>query len=52
MIEKQSFSDQRIIDCLNTNYDIKVAILTLIPLGADQDASVYKAQANDQSSIL
>ncbi len=52
MIEKQSLSDQRIIDCLNTDYGIKVATLTFIPLGADMDASVYKAQTYDQSSYL
>ncbi len=52
MIEKQSLSDQRIIDCLNTEYGIKVATLTFIPLGADMDASVYKAQTHDQSSYF
>ena len=52
MIEKQSLSDQCIIDCLNTNYGVKVATLTFIPLGADIDASVYKAQTYDQSSYF
>lgn len=52
MIEKKTFSDQRIIDCLHTDYGITVATLTLIPLGADMDASVYKAQAYDQSSYF
>lgn len=52
MIEKQSLSDQRIIDCLNTDYGIKVTALTFIPLGADMDASVYKAQTYDQSSYF
>ncbi|MDQ5890952.1 MAG: spectinomycin phosphotransferase [Candidatus Dependentiae bacterium] len=44
--------DQRIIDCLNTDYGIKISVLTLIPLGADIDASVYKAQAYDRSSYF
>lgn len=35
MVAKQPISDQRIINCLNTNYGIKVTSLTLIPLGAD-----------------
>lgn len=52
MIEKQSISDQCIIDCLNTDYGIKVATLTFIPLGADMDASVYKAETHDQSSYF
>jgi spectinomycin phosphotransferase len=49
MIEKQPLSDKRIIDCLNTDYGIEVATLTFLPLGADMNASVYKAQAHDQS---
>ena len=49
---KQALSDQRIIDCLNTNYGIKVDRLTFLPLGADLNASVYKAETNDQSSYF
>lgn len=52
MIEKQPLSDQRIIDCLNTHYGIKVNTLTFLPLGADINASVYKAEALDQSSYF
>lgn len=52
MIKKQPLSDQRIIDCLNTDYGIKVATLTFLPLGADVNASVYKALAYDQSSYF
>lgn len=52
MIEKQSLSDQCIIDCLNADYGITVATLTFIPLGADMDAAVYKAQTHDQSSYF
>lgn len=52
MIGKQPFSDQRIIDCLNIDYSIKIAALTLLPLGADMNASVYKAQAHDKSSYF
>lgn len=48
MLEKHSLSDQLIISCLNTHYDIEVASLTFLPLGADINASVYKAQALDQ----
>jgi hypothetical protein len=35
MIEKQFLSDQFIIDCLSTDYAIKVAQLISIPLGAE-----------------
>lgn len=52
MTEKPSLSDQHIIDCLNSDYGIQVAQLTFIPLGADIDAAVYKAQTNDQSYFV
>jgi spectinomycin phosphotransferase len=52
MIEKQSLSDQLIISCLNTNYGIEVATLIFLPLGADMNASIYKAQARDQTSYF
>ncbi len=44
--------DILIISCLNINYGIKVATLTFLPLGADINASVYKAQAHDQTSYF
>lgn len=52
MITKQPLSDQNIIDCLNTNYGIKITTLTLLPLGADMNAWVYKAETDDQSSYF
>lgn len=36
-----------LIDCLNTNYGITATNLVLLPLGADMNASVYRAEAND-----
>lgn len=44
--------DQCIIDCLNTYYGIEVAALTLLSLGADRNASVYKAETHDQSYFI
>jgi len=52
MVEKRATSDQAIIRCLSANYGIDVAILTLLPLGADTNASVYKAQTADQKSYF
>ena len=52
MIEKQFLSEQRIINYLKSDFDITVDTLTFLPLGADMDASVYKAQTHDKSSIL
>lgn len=44
--------DQRIIDCLHTDYGIEVTRLTFLPLGADTNASVYKAEAQNHSSYF
>lgn len=52
MLVKQSLSDQRIIDCLQAHYGIKVVTLTFLPLGADTNASVYKAEIQDASSYF
>ena len=43
----QSLSPQYIIDCLNTNYGIAVITLIFLPLGADMNAAVYKAETRD-----
>src|SRR5665648_158220 len=52
MLIKLPLSDQRIIDCLNIDYGIEVATLTFLPLGADTNASVYKAEAQNQASYF
>ncbi len=48
----QFLPDRRIIECLNVYYGIKATTLSLLPLGADMNASVYKAQAHDQSYFI
>jgi spectinomycin phosphotransferase len=52
MLEKNALSDQTIIKCLNTNYGIAVTTLTFLPIGADTNASIYKAQTFDQTSYF
>jgi spectinomycin phosphotransferase len=52
MIETQTILKQRIIECLNTSYGITVATLTCLHVGADIDASVYKAETHDKSSYF
>lgn len=52
MTEKQFFPPQRILDCLNANYGIAAIALTLLPIGADMNASVYKAQAQNGQSYF
>lgn len=49
---KQAISDERVIDCLNTHYGIKVTKLTFLPIGADMNASVYKAEMRNQSYFI
>lgn len=52
MIEEHPISDQFIINCLKNDYGLEVAMLTFLPLGADMNASVYKAQTHDQTSYF
>lgn len=52
MLEKHPLPDQIIIKCLNTNYGIAVVTLTFLPIGADTNASIYKAQTFDQTSYF
>lgn len=44
MTEKQSLSLPYIRDCLKTHYGIAATTLIVLPLGADRNASVYKAE--------
>lgn len=43
---------ESIIDCLNINYNIFAKTLTLLPIGADMNASVYKAETKSQGSYF
>lgn len=52
MKEAPFLSDQCIIDCLNTYYNIKVTRLILLALGADINALVYKVEAQDSSTYF
>lgn len=44
--------NQKIIDCLYVDYGIEVAKLTYLPIGADMNATVYKAETSDQSYFI
>lgn len=52
MIEKHAIPFQHIIDCLSTNYGIVATALTLLPIGADMSASVYKAETQGGQSYF
>lgn len=43
---------ESIIHCLNANYGISAAVLTLLPIGADMNASVYKAETQSSQSYF
>src|SRR5262245_17213647 len=47
MLENQIISTNSIIDCLQADYGIKITSLRYLPVGADLNASVYKAQTHD-----
>lgn len=50
MLENQkTISNQQLIDCLIADYGIKVTTLTFLPLGADINTSVYKAEEANKS---
>ncbi|MCE5294602.1 MAG: aminoglycoside phosphotransferase family protein [Chlamydiales bacterium] len=52
MMTKQAFSKPRIIECLQSYYGIEVTSLTPLLLGADMNASVYKAQTYEKSYFV
>lgn len=52
MTDKQPFSSQSIIDCLKANYGFAITALMLLPLGADMNASVYKAETQSSQSYF
>jgi spectinomycin phosphotransferase len=52
MLINQNISDEAIINCLTSDYDIDVVTLNLLMLGADMNGSVYKAIARDKQSYF
>lgn len=51
-MEKQSLSDQHIIEYLKANYGIAVAKLIFLPWGASVFGSIYKAESSDGTSYF
>lgn len=49
MTEKQVLPDSRIIASLSNDYRYNVDLLTLLPVGADANASVFRAKLHDGS---
>lgn len=47
MLEKPDFPDERIVACLRDVYQVSVGQVTFLPLGADMNTVVYRADGQD-----
>ncbi len=52
MLEKPDLADDLIISRVQDEYDLSVATLTFLPLGADPDAAVYRLVADDATAYF
>lgn len=52
MLTKPDVEDSAIITCLRDQYGIPVAQLAFLPLGADRNTAVYRAQTEDADYFL
>lgn len=49
MLEQPDLPNERIVTSLQDSYDVLVAELVFLPLGADQNTAVYRVVADDQT---
>lgn len=52
MLEKPDLADDLIISRVQDEYDLGVATLTFLPLGADPDAAAYRVVADDATAYF
>ncbi len=52
MLEKPDIPDAAIIACLQEAFGLDVALLTFLPLGADQDTAVYRATTANETAYF
>ncbi|HTP09396.1 MAG TPA: phosphotransferase [Anaerolineae bacterium] len=52
MLEKPDFPDENIITCLRSEYGLRVAAITFLPLGADLNTAVYRVTADDGTAYF
>lgn len=52
MLEKPEIQDERIVACLQTEYGLRVAKITFLPLGADLNTAVYRVTVNDDTAYF
>lgn len=48
MLEKPDLKDEKIVTCLRDEYGLKIACITFLPLGADRNTAVYRADTADE----
>lgn len=48
MLEEPVLDTKKIIDCLETEYGLRVEDITFLPLGADLNTAVYRVETNDK----
>jgi spectinomycin phosphotransferase len=51
MLQKPNLSDEQISACLRAAFDVQIARLEFLPLGADLDTAVYRAETADHSNF-
>lgn len=49
MLEKPNIKDERIIACLKTAFRLEIDELAFLPLGADLNTAVYRAESHDKT---
>ncbi len=52
MLEKPDLPDESIVACLKDEYNLPVSGITFLPLGADLNTAVYRADIKDGSSLF
>ena len=52
MLEKPDLQDEKIRACLQTEYGLKAAQVTFLPLGADRNSAVYRVVTEDDRAYF
>lgn len=52
MLEKPAIDDSRLMACIHSEYGLPITKLTFLPLGADINAAVYRAEDCDGASYF
>ncbi len=50
MLTPPEISEQRLAECLRAEYGLRASALTFLPIGADLNTAVFRADAEDQSA--